>query len=67
MIIFIIKNSIGVILDVINEYKYKEQVEDIFEDKYVIQVSMDLINRLLEKETEGNPGRGTRNNYYTFF
>ena len=49
------KNSIGVILDVINEYKYKEQVEDIFEDKYVIQVSMDLINRLLEKETECNP------------
>lgn len=48
------KNSIGVILDVINEYKYKEQVEDIFEDKYVIQVSMDLINRLLEKETECN-------------
>lgn len=48
------KNSIGVILDVINEYKYKEQVDDIFEDKYVIQVSMDLINRLLEKETECN-------------
>lgn len=48
------KNSIGVILDVINEYKYKEQVEDIFEDKYVIQVSMGLINRLLEKETESN-------------
>lgn len=48
------KNSIGVILDVINEYKYKEQVEDIFEDKYVIQVSIDLINRLLEKEIKDN-------------
>lgn len=48
------KNSIGVILDVINEYKYKEQIEDIFEDKYVIQVSMDLINKLLEKEKEEN-------------
>ena len=48
------KNSIGVILDVINEYKYKEQVEDIFEDKYVIQVLIDLINRLLEKETMDN-------------
>ena len=48
------KNSIGVILDVINEYKYKEQVDDIFEDKYVIQVSMNLINKLLEKETECN-------------
>lgn len=48
------KNSIGVILDVINEYKYKEQVEDIFEDKYVIQVSIDLINRLLEKEAKDN-------------
>lgn len=45
------KNSIGVILDVINEYKYKEQVEDIFEDKYVIEISLDLINRLLEKES----------------
>ena len=49
------KNGIGVILDVINEYKYKEQVEDMFEDKYVIQVSMDLINKLLEKENECNP------------
>ena len=45
------KNSIGVILDVINEYKYKEQVEDIFEDKYVIEISLDLINSLLEKES----------------
>lgn len=49
------KNSIGVILDVINEYKYKEQVEDVFEDKYVIQVSMDLISKLLEKENKCNP------------
>lgn len=45
------KNSIGVILDVINEYKYKEKVEDIFDDKYVIEISLDMINRLLEKET----------------
>lgn len=44
------KNSIGVILDVINEYKYNEQVEDIFEDKYVIEISLDMINKLLEKE-----------------
>ena len=45
------KNSIGVILDVINEYKYKEQVEDIFDDKYVIEISLDMINKLLEKES----------------
>ena len=45
------KNSIGVILDVINEYKYKEQVEDIFDDKYVIEISLDMINRLIEKES----------------
>ncbi len=45
------KNSIGVIFDVINEYKYKEQVEDIFDDKYVIEISLDMINRLLKKET----------------
>lgn len=45
------KNSIGVILDVINEYKYKEKVEDIFDNKYVIEISLDMINRLLEKET----------------
>lgn len=45
------KNSIGVILDVINEYKYKEKVEDIFDDKYIIEISLDMINRLLEKET----------------
>lgn len=45
------KNSIGVILDVINEYKYKEQVEDIFDDKYVIETSFDMINKLLEKES----------------
>lgn len=45
------KNSIGVILDVINEYKYKEKVEDIFDDKYVIEISLDMINSLLEKET----------------
>lgn len=45
------KNIIGVILDVINEYKYKEKVEDIFDDKYVIEISLDMINRLLEKET----------------
>ena len=45
------KNSIGVILDVINEYKYKEQVEGIFEDKYVIEISLDMINKLLEKES----------------
>lgn len=44
------KNSIGVILDVINEYKYNEQVEDIFEDKYVIEISLDMITKLLEKE-----------------
>lgn len=43
------KNSIGVILDIINEYKYKEQVEDIFDDKYVIKISLDMINKLLEK------------------
>lgn len=48
------KNSIGVILDIINRYKYKEKVEDIFEDKYVVQLSIDLINNLLEKETENN-------------
>lgn len=45
------KNSIGVVLDVINEYKYKEQVEDIFDDRYVIDTSLELINKLLEKET----------------
>lgn len=45
------KNSIGVIFDVINEYKYKEQVEDIFDDKYVIEISLDMINKLLKKET----------------
>ena len=45
------KNSIGVVLDVINEYKYKEQVEDIFDDRYVIDISLELINKLLEKET----------------
>ena len=44
------KNSIGVVLDVINEYKYKEQVEDIFDDRYVIDTSLELINKLLEKE-----------------
>ena len=32
------KNSIGVILDVINEYKYKEKVDDIFDDKYVVSI-----------------------------
>jgi hypothetical protein len=45
------KNSIGVILDVINEYKHKEQVEDIFEDKYVMEVSLNMINKLLDKES----------------
>ena len=45
------KNSIGVILDVINEYKYKEKVKDIFDDKYVIDIFLNMINRLLEKET----------------
>lgn len=45
------KNSIGVVFDVINEYKYKEQVEDIFDDKYVIEISTNMINRLLEKES----------------
>lgn len=44
------KNSIGVILDVINEYKYKEKVDDIFDDKYVVSISLDLINKLLDKE-----------------
>lgn len=44
------KNSIGIVLDVINEYKYKEQVEDIFDDRYVIDISLELINKLLEKE-----------------
>ena len=46
------KNSIGVVLDVINEYKYKEQVEDIFDDRYVIDISIELINKLLKKETK---------------
>ena len=45
------KNSIGVVLDIINEYKYKEKVEDIFDDKYVVEISLDMINKLLEKES----------------
>ena len=45
------KNSIGIILDIINEYKYKEKVEDIFDDKYVVEISLDMINKLLEKES----------------
>lgn len=45
------KNIIGVILDVINEYKHEEQVEDIFDDKYVIEISLDMINKLLDKES----------------
>ncbi len=55
------KNSIGVILDVINEYKYKEQVEDIFEDKYVIEISLDLINKLLEKESSNHDNEEKEN------
>ena len=43
-------NNIGVILDIINQYKYKEKVEDIFNDKYVVETSIALINKLLEKK-----------------
>ncbi len=44
------KNSIGVIFDIINEFKYKEKIEDIFSNEYIIEISIELLKRLLEKD-----------------
>lgn len=43
------KNAIGIIFDIINEFKYKEKIDGIFDDIYVLEISKELMSRLLEK------------------
>lgn len=44
------KNIIGVILDIINQFKYKYKIENVFNDKYVIDISFTLLDRLISKD-----------------
>lgn len=44
------KHNIGLMLDVINEFKYKENISDIFDDQYVVDSSIKMINELLRKD-----------------
>lgn len=43
------KNAIGIIFDIINEFKYKENIDGIFDDIYVLEISKELMSKLLEK------------------
>ncbi len=43
------KNAIGTIFHIINKFKYKEKIDGIFDDIYVLEISKELMNRLLEK------------------
>lgn len=43
------KSVVGLVLDIINEYKYKEKVEGIFDEFYVIEIATWLIDILLSK------------------
>lgn len=44
------KHNIGLMLDTINEFKYKENITDIFDDQFVIDSSIRLLSELLNKD-----------------
>ena len=53
------KNAIGLMLDIINQYKYVENVKDMFDDKYVTEMSTESINNLLNKNGEDEDSEST--------
>ena len=44
------KDVIGLMLDIINQYKYKENVDDMFDSDYVVDVTNKMILSLLSKD-----------------
>ena len=55
------KNSVGIILDVIHEFKQKENIEDIFDDKYVIETTFALLNKLINKDIQKSTNEDREN------
>lgn len=53
------KNNIGLILDTINEFKYKEEITDIFDDIFVIDSSVQLLSNLLNKDNKEEEDKET--------
>ena len=53
------KNNIGLILDTINEFKYKENISDIFEDIFVVDSSVQLLKNLLDKDNKEEEDKDT--------
>lgn len=44
------KTAIGVVMDIIEIYRYDEHITDIFTDEYVNSISMELLIKLLNKK-----------------